>query len=90
MVTSDSTCRSTQNLIINPVRISWLGGIITRLKFIIAIIALAVLCVPAFGQTTTEDWFAKGNALYDQGKYDEAIQAYDKAIELDPCDCLRL
>ena len=23
-------------------------------------------------------------ALYDQGKYDEAIKAYDEAIELDP------
>jgi tetratricopeptide (TPR) repeat protein len=62
----------------------WLGGIIMRMKFIIAIIALAVLCVPAFGQTTASEWLDKGLALYDQGKYDEAIQAYDKAIEIDP------
>ena len=29
-------------------------------------------------------WNNKGNALYDQGKYDEAIKAYDEAIRLDP------
>jgi len=29
-------------------------------------------------------WTAKGNALYYQAKYDEALQAYEKAIELDP------
>ena len=30
------------------------------------------------------DWFNKGLALSSQGKYKEAIQAYEKAIELDP------
>ncbi len=30
------------------------------------------------------DWYNKGIALYDQGKYDEAIKAYNKAIELNP------
>ncbi|MCJ7444174.1 MAG: tetratricopeptide repeat protein [Methanotrichaceae archaeon] len=29
-------------------------------------------------------WDDKAHALYDQGKYDEAIRAYDKAIKLDP------
>jgi tetratricopeptide (TPR) repeat protein len=29
-------------------------------------------------------WNNKGDALLNQGKYDEAIQAYDKAIQLDP------
>ena len=29
-------------------------------------------------------WNNKGNALSTQGKYDEAIQAYDEAIRLDP------
>ena len=32
------------------------------------------------------DWNNKGDALYNQGKYDEAIQAYDRAIEIDPED----
>jgi|WetSurSiteA1Bulk_404760.scaffolds.fasta_scaffold01260_4 PKD repeat protein len=30
------------------------------------------------------DWVNQGLTLYNQEKYDEAIQAYDKAIELDP------
>ena len=29
-------------------------------------------------------WFFKGDALSLQGKYEEAIQAYDEAIKLDP------
>ena len=31
-------------------------------------------------------WSNKGNALGKQGKYDEAIKAYDEAIRLDPKD----
>ena len=42
----------------------------------------AVLCAPAFGQTTTEDWFNKGVALGNQGNYDDAIKAFDEAIKL--------
>ncbi len=29
-------------------------------------------------------WNNKGFILYEMGKYEEAIQAYDKAIEIDP------
>ena len=29
-------------------------------------------------------WYNKGLALYDMGKYEEAIKAYDKAIEINP------
>jgi hypothetical protein len=35
-------------------------------------------------QQTTADWFNRGDALTSQGKYDEAIQAYDQAIQLKP------
>jgi len=31
-----------------------------------------------------KSWYDKGNALYRQGKYDEAVPAYDEAIRLDP------
>ena len=29
-------------------------------------------------------WYNKGNVLSDQNKSDEAIKAYDKAIEINP------
>jgi tetratricopeptide (TPR) repeat protein len=35
-------------------------------------------------QQTAEDSFDKGTVLSNQGKYDDAIKAFDKAIELDP------
>jgi tetratricopeptide (TPR) repeat protein len=57
-----------------------------KLKLVIAVIALTTLYVPAFGQTTAREWYNKGVTLGCQGKYDEAIQAFDKAIELNPDD----
>jgi hypothetical protein len=54
-----------------------------RLKFIIAIIALVVICIPTFGHTTASEWLDKGIALFEQTKCDEATQAY-KAIEQNP------
>jgi hypothetical protein len=38
------------------------------------------------GQQTATDWNNKGIALKAQGKYDEAIEAFDEAIRLDPND----
>ena len=31
-----------------------------------------------------KDWFKKGNSLQRKKKYEEAIECYDRAIELDP------
>ena len=45
---------------------------------------MAAIISPVLGQQTAEDWFNKGNDLEDQGKYDDAIKAYDEAIRLDP------
>ena len=49
-----------------------------------AFILLLALMTSAQCQQTAEDWLYKGIALDGQGKFDDAIQAYDKAIELDP------
>ncbi len=52
---------------------------------VLGFILLAIsLFGPALGQQTAADWLDKGYALDVQGRYDEAIQAYDKAIELNP------
>lgn len=50
----------------------------------VLVIMLIVLCAPALGQTTAKEWFDKGVALAEQSRYDEAIEPFDKAIELDP------
>ena len=47
-------------------------------------ILLLVLMTSAQCQQTAEDWHNKGLALYNQGKYDEAMGAYDEAIRLVP------
>ncbi|MCX6673078.1 MAG: tetratricopeptide repeat protein [Methanothrix sp.] len=45
------------------------------------LVLLLVLGTSAQCQQTAEDWTAKGDALFDQGKHDESIEAYDEAIE---------
>lgn len=47
---------------------------------------LALLYAPAFGQTTAVDWDNKGIELVAYGKYNEAIQAYNNALEINPQD----
>jgi tetratricopeptide (TPR) repeat protein len=56
-------------------------------KFAIALIALATLCTCAAAQgDTAEDWHQQGQELMENGSYEEALRAYDSAIELDPED----
>src|SRR5271157_4926196 len=47
---------------------------------------LLVLLTSAQCQQTAKVWFDKGVALYGLGKYNEVIQAFDKAIQLKPDD----
>jgi Flp pilus assembly protein TadD len=50
-------------------------------------VLLAILLLgPSLGQRTAEDWNDKGIDLAEQGKYNEALQAFDKAIEINPKD----
>lgn len=53
-------------------------------KFSLTLIALVALCASALAQeNTAEGWYKKGLELEGKSK-EEAIQAYDKAIQLDP------
>jgi tetratricopeptide (TPR) repeat protein len=55
------------------------------MRFIYAVLVLLlVLVTSAQCQQTAEDWTAKGDALFGQGKQDEAIEAYDEILKLDP------
>ena len=56
-----------------------------RLIYAVFVLLLALI-TPAQCQQTTEDWHNKGVALGGQGKYDEAINAYNEAIRLNPND----
>ena len=49
------------------------------------VLLVSILVAPTVGQSA-KDWFDKGNSLYDQGKYDEAIKVLDKAIGYDSND----
>ncbi len=55
-------------------------------KIVSFLIILLMLCVPVFGQTTTIPCYNKGIALAEQGKYDEAIEYFDSAINVSPQD----
>jgi superkiller protein 3 len=59
--------------------------IVVGAKYVLALLALATLCVCAAAQEeTAESWFKKGQELGRNGSYEEAVKTYDKAIELEP------
>ena len=52
----------------------------------IASMILLILVNIAGAAQSTNVWFHKGSELMNLGKYNEAIKAYDKAIEINPQD----
>jgi len=46
-------------------------------------ISLVALLAPALAQTIASDWINQSIALDDQGNFDDALQAIDKAIQLE-------
>ena len=61
-----------------------LGGNGIKEELILIPAILAVLCSPSLAQTTAQEWIDQGFALYNQSKYDASLQAFGKAIDLDP------
>ena len=56
-----------------------------KAEFTVALLAVAMLCTSAVAQeNTAEDWFNKGQEQFRNHSYEDANEAYDKAIELDP------
>jgi rhodanese-related sulfurtransferase len=51
-------------------------------ELVLALMVLSAVCIPAFGQTAGRDWVDQGNQFYSQGKYTEAIKAYDRAVDV--------
>jgi tetratricopeptide (TPR) repeat protein len=62
-----------------------LSKVIVGAKLALALLALVALCVCATAQeNAAEGWYKKGLELELSDSREEAVQAYDKAIQLDP------
>jgi superkiller protein 3 len=56
-----------------------------KARFAIALLAVAMLCVTAVAQEqNAQYWYEKGLKLEGNQSYEDAVQAYDHAIKLDP------
>jgi tetratricopeptide (TPR) repeat protein len=42
------------------------------------------MSVQDFSSVDAEEWFDRGNSLLEEGRYEEAIASYDKALEHKP------
>jgi hypothetical protein len=55
-----------------------------QLTILLLSMLFVVLITPTLGQQTATDWLNEGQRLVDQGRYSEALQAYDNGISLSP------
>lgn len=54
-------------------------------RLFLAMIALVAMCVSAIAQENTAGyWLKEGHELYTNDSFEQAAQAYDKAIQIDP------
>ena len=56
---------------------------IVCLALLIFLVVLSLM-IPSVGAETAEEWNSMGEVLTKLGRYEEALTAYDKAIEIDP------
>lgn len=62
---------------------SYRGKNMQRIWLILAFMMLIAILIPLTGgQQTATEWIENGKTLYNQGKYDDAILAYENATEL--------
>lgn len=56
-----------------------------KVRFVIALLAVATLCASAMAQENiAEDWYKKGIELYYQESFEEALDAFNHSLELNP------
>ncbi len=56
-----------------------------RARLVIVLLAIAIFCISALAQENTAGyWIEKGNELVDNGSFEEALEKYDRAIQIDP------
>ena len=48
----------------------------------VCVVLLALLSLPVLGQQSAADWNKQGISLLKQGKYNESLMAFDKALEI--------
>ncbi len=76
---------------------SWMSGVNEMTsnfgpwaRLAVILVSLAALCICALAEDGTaeensaEGWYQKGYQLLSNGYYEEALQAYDKSLEIDP------
>ena len=70
---------------------SGLPRIVVISKLALVLVSLAALCTCGVAQDeTAESWLKKGYDLSAKGSHEQALQAYDKAIQIDPENSLGL
>ena len=57
--------------------------ILKKILIISAILLILLINLSLLQAKTREEWFKEGNLLAEQGKYEEAIECYDKALKID-------
>ena len=77
--------QSGSHWIIKVKKIIFSEHLLDPMRFIHAITIVILALMPfAQCQHTAEEWFNKGNDFYGQGKYDEAINAFNESIKINP------
>lgn len=59
-------------------------------RYLVLTVATAIILLGQQGAQaeTAREWFDKGMDLTDVGMYEEALEAYDRALELNPNDAI--
>lgn len=57
---------------------------INSMKILLLPLFIIGFTTPAFGQLNATEWFDIGITLFNEDRFNDSVQAYDKAIEINP------